>query len=241
MVVKTLGDSVFNYKDYPVYQFIHYLQQICHVTEFQPKKILEIGPGDHCVTDFLRRKGFEVKTFDADKKLYPDYLGNVKEPLKVDEKFDLVLASHILEHMNIKWLNRVLNNIKEVLAEDGHLVVSLPYSTVRLFPEKCRLSNIVSYNGRVFTYIPFYCVQPFLTLFRGISRIMSGKYGLKEAFRYYVIPEYPDDRVEVHHWDVGCYPTTRRAVREIFSKHFKIVKERRYINTNCIFFILKKV
>jgi SAM-dependent methyltransferase len=137
MTVKALGESVFHYQDYTVYRFIHYFQQIHHVLNLEPKKILEIGPGDHTVTDFLRRKGgVVVKTFDNDPNLFPDYLGDIREELKINERFDLVLASEVFEHMNIKWLPIILENIKNVLVDGGYLVVSLPYSTIRLFPER---------------------------------------------------------------------------------------------------------
>lgn len=240
MSIKPLKESVFNYKEYAVYRFIHYFQQIHHVFILRPKKVLEIGPGDHCVTDFLIRKGINVKTFDNDENLFPDYFGDVRETLRVDDKFDVVLASKILEHLDISWLDKILENIKEVMTSRGYLIVSLPYSTIRLWPEKCKWSNFFSYNGRLFTYIPFYYVQPILTLLRSLKRIFLRQGNLKQALEYYVIPKYPDDRLDVHRWDLGCYPTTRRRVRKIFSRHFKIVQEKIYINTNCVFYILKK-
>lgn len=240
MTVKALGESIFHYQDYTVWRFIHYFQQIYHVLKLKPRKVLEIGPGDHTVTDFLRRKEIVVKTFDNDEKLFPDYLGDIREELKIDEQFDLVLASEVFEHMNIKWLEKICENIKKVLVEEGYMVVSLPYSTIRLFPERNNYGKLISCEGRLFTYIPYYYVQPILTLLRSVYRIVIKRSGLRNAFKYYAIPEYHDDKFDVHHWDLGFYPTTRKRVRKIFAKHFTIIEEKPYINTNCVVYILKK-
>src|SRR5712671_3305985 len=106
--VTPLRDSVFNYTDYMPERFLHYYQQITHVLEFQPKRMLEIGPGDHTVTDFLRRKGIEVETYDNDPKLDPTYLGDIRKALVTRGGYDLVLASEVFEHMNVKWLPDIL-------------------------------------------------------------------------------------------------------------------------------------
>lgn len=242
MTIKALKESPFNYQDYTVDRFIHYFQQIHHCLLLKPKKILEIGPGDCSVTDFLRRKGINVKTFDSDENLFPDYLGDIREKFKFDEKFDLVLASQVLEHINIKYLGAILENIKNILTEDGYLVVSLPYTTIRLFPKRSKYGKFISCEGRLYTYIPCYYIQPTLTLLRGLKQIFKrGGANLEFPFKYYVIPKYPDDKFDVHHWDIGFYPTTRRAIRKIFLRYFIIVEEKVYINTNCIFYILKKV
>src|ERR1700694_3362087 len=92
-----LGDSPFNYDDYSAFRFIHYWQQIHHIRKLKPGKILEIGPGDHTVTDFLRRKGFGIQTLDNDSRLHPDYQRDIRERLNIDARFDLVLACEVLD------------------------------------------------------------------------------------------------------------------------------------------------
>lgn len=240
MTVKALRESIYHYQDYTVWRFMHYFQQIHHVLKLKPGRVLEIGPGDHTVTDFLRRKGIAVKTFDNDENLFPDYLGDIREELKINEQFDLVLASEVFEHMNIKWLEKICENIKKIIVGRGYMVVSLPYSTIRLFPERSNYGKFVSCEGRLYTYIPYYYVQPILTLLRGIYRIAVKRSGLRDAFEYYTIPEYPDNKFDVHHWDLDFDLNTRKTVEKIFAKHFTIVEEKTYINTNCVFYILKK-
>ena len=218
--VTPLQDSVFNYTDYMPERFLHYYQQITHVLAFQPRRMLEIGPGDHTVTDFLRRKGVEVETYDNDPKLDPTYLGDIRKELVTRGPYDLVLASEVFEHMNVKWLPQVLRNIRRVLAPGGILLVSLPYSTLRLFPPRRNYGRIVSCEGRLHTHIPLYVLHTLL-------------------LRRSVLPTYPDDKFDVHHWDLGILPTTRRAVRKIFTQQFSLVLEKAYVNTNCVFFALQ--
>lgn len=243
MIKQVLGKSDFNCKDNSAYValgFIHAYQQINYVLKFNPKKILEIGPGDHHVTDFLFRKGYNIKTLDNDPQLFPDYCLDIREKIKVDEKFDLILASEVLEHVKFKWLESILKNFNEILEEEGYLIISLPYSTIRLFPPTNNFGYLISYEGRIFTYLPYYVLQPIISTYYIIQNIFFEKKGLKKSVKLYGIPEYPDNKFNCHHWDLGFYPTTRSVVRKQLKKHFKLIDEKVFINTNCVFFILQK-
>ena len=125
-----LGNSVFNYKSYDEYRFIHYYQQINHILKLNPKSVLEIGPGDYTVTDFLRRKGIKVKTFDNDKLLNPDYIGDIRN-INIKEKFDLVLLSEVLEHVKFEYFEKIVRKLSEISKK--WVVISLPYPHIRLF------------------------------------------------------------------------------------------------------------
>lgn len=231
-----------SYADYSIYQFIHYYQQVYHVLKLSPKKVLEIGPGLGTVAHFLRGRGVVVKTYDIDPHLRPDYCGDVREPLRIDESFDVVLASEVFEHCNIKYLETILENLKKVIAQNGCLVVSLPYSTIRLFPDKryIRYGRFVSCAGRLYTRVPYYFLQFVLTPICGLFRIIvkrqiTGAFDCKPSF-----PQYSDNECNVHHWDLGYWPTRRSRVRELLKKHFDIVEEKTYINTNSVFFTMRK-
>jgi SAM-dependent methyltransferase len=238
-----LGASPFNYSDYTVWLFIHYYQQVHHLMALKPKRVLEIGPGDHAITDFLRRKGVYVKTFDNASALHPDYAGDVRKPFGIKEKFDLVLASEVLEHNKFRHLPQVLENIKQVLEPGGRLVISLPYSTVRLFPSRSNYGKIVSCEGRIYTYIPCFitrqllpCLSP-LSLLRAAYRLIVSK--KRPLFMYPPFgPNWPDDKFDIHHWDLGYWPTSRSVVRKILQQHYLLCKEKAYINTNVVFYIL---
>jgi hypothetical protein len=88
----------------------------------------------------------------------------------------------------IRWLERALQNITKVIMDGGWLVVSLLYSTIRLFPERSKYGRIVSCEGRLCTHIPFYWIQPMLTLMRVIYRILRGRF--RDAFEYVKIREW---------------------------------------------------
>ena len=64
--------------------------------------------------------------------------------------------------------------------------------------------------------------------------------GPASAFEFYGISEFPDDVFDAHHWDLGYHPTTRRHVRAVLERTFSVVEEKAYVNTNCVFFILKR-
>lgn len=215
--------------------FEHYYQQISHILSLKPRTVLEIGPGDYTITDFLRRRGIVVKTFDREDGA--DYVGDMRAPPNIPETFDLILASEVFEHVKFHYLDGILGTFKANLKADGKFLISLPYTTVRLFPKSKRYGRIVSCEGRLITGIPSWAAQPFATLLRGFRRLLQG-YNPRKAFEYYVFPEYPDETFNRHHWDAGAYPTTRRRIREVIRKHFAILDEVVYLRTNCLFLIL---
>lgn len=237
-VVEALGDSPFNYTEYSAERFVHYFQQIQHVLALRPRTVLEIGPGDHTVSDFLRRKGITVKTFDNDPRLRPDYCGDLLAPLPIAERFDVVLASEVFEHFRFADLPRILDHVAAVMARAGSLVASLPYTTVRFFPPR---GGLMSCEGRLHTGIPYYVVQAGLTVVRGVYRTLRRGEPPRHAFAWYPAFEpHGGDRHDVHHWDLGTWPTTRRRVREVLRRRFDVTTERAYRGTNCVFFVMRK-
>lgn len=241
MEIEKLGDSVFNYDFYSADRFIHYFQQIECVLKLKPNTMLEVGPGDHCVSDFLARKGISVKTFDQDVNLHPDYSGDIRKELNIPERFDLVLASEVLEHFDLKFLNSALANISGLLRDNGHLVISAPYSTLRLFPVSTqRYGRIFSCAGILHTGMPLYFFHPIFIALRVAYRLVVKRESLKRCFSTRIIPEYEENRFDVHHWDLGIYRKTRPFVEETIRKHFNIVERLTYLNTNVIFYICKK-
>jgi SAM-dependent methyltransferase len=236
--LQVLGDSPFNYEDFGDEVFRHYYKVIQYVRSVNPKTVLEIGPGDHTVTDYLRRKGIVVETFDNEPKLHPDYLGDVREPLAVGKSFDAVVACEVFEHLYFKYLPRILENIGAVLNPDGHLVVSLPYSTVRLFPKRTKYGRILSCEGRLLTHIPYWLlIQPFLPYVRAVYRFFKGK---KPYYSPEYFPDHPEDQFEYHRWDVGLRPTTIGTVEKVFEERFSIVSREKAVPLGIVYWVLRK-
>jgi hypothetical protein len=78
-------------------------------------KILVVGPGQGLGVAVLRARGYEVTTYDIDPEVRPDYQGSVHEMKDFgDGQFDLVIASHVLEHMSFALLDGALRELGRV-------------------------------------------------------------------------------------------------------------------------------
>ena len=120
-------------KDYDTKQrFISYWNQINEVLKTNPKKVLEIGPGNKTVANYLKSKGIDVTTVDVDKGLNPDFVCSVTELSTHFEKdsFDTVLCAEVLEHIPFEYLEKALTELHYVCRES--LILSLPDSRVSL-------------------------------------------------------------------------------------------------------------
>ncbi len=96
--------------------------QLCGET----KKILEIGPGQGLSTQILRWKGYEVKTLDIDETFKPDCMGSVDDlGMFRNREFDVVIASHVLEHLPVTYLDKSLREIARV---GRYALIYLPVS-----------------------------------------------------------------------------------------------------------------
>jgi hypothetical protein len=79
------------------------------------KRVLVVGPGQGLDTAVLRWAGYEVTTFDIDETFAPDVVGSVHEMAMFgDAQFDLVTASHVLEHMAVPYLDAGLAEMARV-------------------------------------------------------------------------------------------------------------------------------
>jgi len=239
MITQPLGDSPFNYNDYSASRFHHYWLEIEYVRRYGPRRMLEIGPGDHTVTDFFRRKGVYVRTLDNDPRLFPDYAGDVRTPFPLSDKFDIVLACEVFEHMDIDYLPVILENIQRVLEPDGHLIISLPYTTLRFFPPRPDHGRVISCEGRLKVRLPYSVLQLALTPLSVSWRLLKGIKPAKAFEVFGCLPPLPDDHFQSHHWDLGYWPTTRREIRKLLRSRMTLVEERAYLDDNCVFYVLR--
>src|SRR5689334_241449 len=69
------------------------------------RRVLIVGPGQGLDTLVLKWRGYDVTTFDIDQTFAPDHIGSVHEmPMFADAAFDVVIASHVLEHLAVAYL-----------------------------------------------------------------------------------------------------------------------------------------
>lgn len=77
--------------------------------------ILIIGPGQGLDAEVLKWRGCRVTTFDIDETFNPDVVGSCHDmPMFGDPQFDVVIASHVLEHLPLPYLDQALDEIARV-------------------------------------------------------------------------------------------------------------------------------
>ncbi len=100
--------------------------QIETIHSFGVKSILEIGPGNGFVADFLKKVGFQVTTIDVNPALSPDIVGSV---LELDKEvrageYDLVVCCEVLEHIPFEDFDTALQQIARATSNFG--LITLP-------------------------------------------------------------------------------------------------------------------
>ncbi len=85
--------------------------------------ILEVGPGSGYFTTFTKGLGYSVKTADIKRWSNPDFLGDVRE-LHIEEKFDLVAAFEMLQHLPYVELGSTLKKLASL--SNRYVLISVP-------------------------------------------------------------------------------------------------------------------
>jgi hypothetical protein len=79
------------------------------------RTILEIGPGQGLGAPVFRSRGYSVTTLDIDSTFGPDVIGSCHHmPMFRDLEFDVVIASHVIEHFPVPYLDAALSEIARV-------------------------------------------------------------------------------------------------------------------------------
>lgn len=206
----------FYFKKYvDVIRFISYFCQIDSVIKTNPKTILEIGIGNKIVSNYLKQSGFDVTTCDFNKKLGPDTVADIKNLPFKEDKFDVILACEILEHIPFKDVQTTVSELHRISKKN--VIISIPYSC-------------------------FYSVFAFaINLPYFYKRINLGLEIPFFTHRFKVKPESPEGIGDAHQWEMGTKYYSKKKVRDLLNKYFEIENEfHPILNPYHYFFILKK-
>lgn len=106
------------------------------------RSILIIGPGQGVDTHFLKWAGYDVTTFDIDETFQPDHVGSVHAlTMFGDRRFDVVIASHVLEHLPVAFLDAAIAELARVAR------FALVYLPVAGRPVQLRFNPSVRFLG----------------------------------------------------------------------------------------------
>lgn len=108
-----------------------YYHQINEVAKCKWETVLLIWVGDWIVVDVLKKIWKDVTTFDFDKNLNPDIVGDVT---KIDEivtkKYDIVVCCQVLEHIPFEMFESTIKRIRNITNEK--ILLSLPNRNIWL-------------------------------------------------------------------------------------------------------------
>ncbi|MDP6666975.1 MAG: methyltransferase domain-containing protein [Dehalococcoidia bacterium] len=91
--------------------------------------ILEIGPGSGYFSSIAKSLGYDIKTADIKSETDPDYRGDFRE-VDIPEKFDLVAAFEMLQHLPYQELPATLEKIASL--SNRYVLISVPARVHRL-------------------------------------------------------------------------------------------------------------
>ncbi len=112
---------------YSLTHFINAYYQVRDCLSYSPSRVLVVGVGVGLEPVLLRHKfGLEVVTIDIDPEFAPDYVGSVHDMnMFSDMRFDVAIASHVLEHLPFSYFRKALKELSRV---SKHTVLFLPYA-----------------------------------------------------------------------------------------------------------------
>ncbi len=111
-------------------RFVSYYNQKKIIIDIAKKdkehtKILEVGKGNGLISEYLKQRGYDIKTFDNTDELNPDYIGDITHIQDVvEDKFDIISCFEVLEHIRYRDVENVLKQFSEIT--ENYLLVSLP-------------------------------------------------------------------------------------------------------------------
>lgn len=176
-----------NYDD--LQRWSSYWYQIRSALRREPKRVLEVGPGSGVFRSYLQNAGVEVLAADIDETRGPDVVADVSrldEVLPAGERFDIIAAFQILEHIPF---DRFAPALEGIANRATYALISLPRNGWQI-----RWSWAL---GAVKHSVGFYLPYPYRHRYnpqhyweldrkhsvRKVTRIMSRYFEIEERFK----------------------------------------------------------
>lgn len=84
--------------------------------------LLDVGCGEYGP----HFQDYEIVRLDLDPTVQPDIVADARQIPEPDGKYDVIYASHVLEHFGFKWTVNILKEWIRVLKVGGKLVITVP-------------------------------------------------------------------------------------------------------------------
>ena len=98
--------------------------QLEETMSLNPRSVLEVGPGPGTFKSIGKSFGLDIKTFDLDPDLEPDFVGSATSMPLSDDQFDIVCAFQVLEHL--PYEDALLAFAEMARVSNSHIILSLP-------------------------------------------------------------------------------------------------------------------
>jgi hypothetical protein len=143
-------------RELPLSTFVNAYYQFRDVSSLPDcRRILVVGPGQGLIVPILRWRGYTTETFDIDSTFAPGHLGSVHDLSRFAAgHFDVIIASHVLEHLAEPLLDVALAEMARVARYSLiYLPVAGRYAAVRIQPGTLNLDwqlrlNLFNYFER---------------------------------------------------------------------------------------------
>ncbi|MCK9438560.1 class I SAM-dependent methyltransferase [Patescibacteria group bacterium] len=105
-------------------RWMSYWHQIKNIFDLEPNSIVEIGVGSGVLSEYLKKRDFNIFTLDIDNFLKPDMVCDISSQYIDGIYSDVVCAFQVLEHINLNKIETALDNICRMSKKN--VVISLP-------------------------------------------------------------------------------------------------------------------
>lgn len=197
--------------------FHSYYLQMKTIFDLSVDSVLEVGPGEQFVADYMRTLGITYDTLDSDQASSPTILSDLRDWLPTEPRWDVVSAFQVLEHMPFAEFEDNVDKLAS--ASKKYVFISLPYHCFGM-----RVKLFTSLGQRKRYLMDFGLHLP--TFFKN------------RRYRKEYMDEFP---FAVHFWELGRKTFSKCRVERVFEKlQLKIRSKFHSENPYHYFYLLEK-